>query len=338
MGTYGCMARLKRVSSSDRGWSRRRSGRGFSYIDSEGKRLEASDVKRVRSLVIPPAWEDVWICPAPNGHLQATGVDAAGRRQYLYHPKWRLVRDSAKFERIAEAAGQLPRVRRRLSHDLGLSGMPLERACATAVQLLDVGYFRIGNDAYEDANGSFGLTTLKRGHVRAHDGTLVFDFDGKSGIHHTVVVDDKAALSALEVMRRRRSGGHRLLAFKKAGQWRGLHAEEVNRYLSEIFDADFTSKDFRTWHATVLAAEALALSLEPGDTAASAKRALREAVKVTSDYLGNTPTIARKSYIDPRIIDCYWSGETIKCAAEKRYSSLAMRREALESAVLELLR
>lgn len=332
------MARLKRVSPQMQGWTRRRAGRGFSYRDSDGRKLPADDVARIRSLAIPPAWDDVWICPLPNGHLQAVGTDAAGRRQYLYHPQWRQRRDRTKFRRVAEAAHHLPAVRRRVASDLRTDGMDLRRACATAVRLLDIGYFRIGNDAYTDANGSFGLTTLERQHVRRRGDTIVFSFLGKSGISHTITVDDAEAVAALEEMRSRRiNGSRRLLAHRHDGQWSDLSSSEVNDYLADLFGGTFTAKDFRTWHATVIAAEVLALADEPGDTKASRKRAIKQAVMEVSSYLGNTPTIARSSYIDPRVIDAYENGQTIADAARRAHRKPHARQEALEEAVLTLL-
>lgn len=319
------------------GHTRVRRGKGFSYHDADGARLPDDEVERIKSLAIPPAWKDVWICPVPNGHLQATGTDDAGRRQYLYHPVWRVKRDRSKFDRVLGAGARLPEVRRRISRDLGGDGMPLERATATAVRLLDVGYFRIGNDAYTDAHGSFGLTTLQRSHVRRRGDELVFAFTGKSGIAHTVTVDDAAAIKAIESMRRRRDESDRLLAYKVDDAWRELSSSDVNAYLADLFGGEFTAKDFRTWHATVIAAEVLALSEEPGDTKASRKRAVKQAVQEVAGYLGNTPTVARSSYIDPRVIDAYESGSTIESAARKRYSTANSRQGGLEQAVLELL-
>lgn len=331
------MPRLRRVSASQPGWTRRRSGRGFRYLDTTGNPLPADEVERIRSLVIPPAWLDVWICPVPNGHLQATGVDAAGRRQYLYHPQWRARRDRLKFSRVAEAASRLPDVRRRIGADLNRTGMPLERAAATAVRLLDLGYFRIGNDYYADANGSFGLTTLERHHVRRHGSGLAFRFVGKSGIEHHVLIEDAATIEALQAMRRR-PGGDRLLAFRSEdGAWTDLNSVLVNAYLADLFGGDFTAKDFRTWHATVIAAEALALSDEPGRTAASRKRAERQAIGEVATYLGNTPAIARSSYVDPRVLDAYAGGVTIAAAAARSYRTPEARRAGLERAVLDLV-
>ncbi len=329
------MPRLRRVSSQSPGWSRRRHGKGFRYIDEHGGRLADADVKRIKALVIPPAWRDVWICPAPNGHLQATGVDAAGRRQYLYHPAWRVQRDKLKFDRVETAALKLPTVRRKVSADLALDGMPLERAAATAVRLLDLGYFRIGNDAYADANGSFGLTTLERRHVRRHGEALAFQFVGKSGIEHHILIDDEPVIEALQVMRQRR-GGDRLLAYHQGPDWLDLASGTVNAYLSELFGGDFTAKDFRTWHATVIFAAALAAA-PPTTTKTARAKVVRTAVGEVAGYLGNTPTVAKGSYIDPRLIDLYESGSTIAEAAGRSYRTPAARQHALERAVLDLL-
>jgi DNA topoisomerase IB len=331
------MARLRTVSPSSTGWTRRRAGRGFVYLDAEGRRLDADQVERIRSLAIPPAWTDVWICPHPNGHLQAVGTDDAGRRQYLYHPDWRVKRDRAKFDRILRAAEKLPAARRRVARDLAAEGMPLERAAAAAVRLLDLGYFRIGSDAYTDAHGSFGLTTLERQHVRKRGGKVVFEFVGKSGIEHTVEIDDADVIRALDRMRARRSRSERVLAYRDTKGWVDLDAAAVNAYLSELLGGDLTAKDFRTWHATVIAAAALAASDEPGDTKASRRRAVKAAVEEVSTYLGNTPTIAKNSYIDPRVLDLYESGTTIGEVARRRHRSPTARQVRLEKAVLELL-
>jgi DNA topoisomerase IB len=319
-----------------RGWTRRRAGRGFTYLDSDGRPLPAEDVARIRSLAIPPAWEDVWICPLPQGHIQAVGTDAAGRRQYLYHPDWRAKQDQLKFERVAAAARHLPAARRRVLAHLALQDMPRERATATAVRLLDLGYFRIGSDAYTEDNGSFGLTTLERQHVRRRGGRIVFTFTGKSGIEHTVEIDDEAAMAALDRMRRRRSTSQRLLAYRDGRHWSDLDAAAVNAYLGDLVHGEMTAKDFRTWHATVLAALALATTDEPGDTKASRRRAVKAAVEEVAEYLGNTATIAKNSYIDPRVLDLYESGTTIE-VDPARYRSPDRRQAAVEKAVLGLL-
>ena len=324
------------MSPQMKGWRRRRAGKGFVYLDADGQRLGADDVERIRSLAIPPAWEDVWICPLPQGHIQAVGTDVAGRRQYLYHPVWRLKQDQSKFDRVLAAAAKLPAARRRILADLALEGMPRGRATATAVRLLDLGYFRIGNDAYTQDNGSFGLTTLERQHVRRKGDVIVFTFVGKSGIEHSIEIDDAAAIAALDRMRRRKSASRRLLAYQDARRWADLDSTAVNAYLADLLGGELTAKDFRTWHATVLAAVALASSDEPGDTKASRKRAIKAAVEEVSGYLGNTPTIAKNSYIDPRVLDRYESGSTI-AVDPRRYRTPERRQAAVEKAVLALL-
>ena len=252
------MPRTRRSSPDQPGWTRRRAGKGFVYLDEHGERLCDEDCQRVKDLVIPPAWQDVWICRWPNGHLQAVGTDDAGRRQYLYHPDWRAKRDSEKFTRVLEFGRALSKARERVLTDLGTEGMTLVRASATAVRLLDLGYFRIGNDVYADENGSFGLTTLERRHVRRSGDRLVFEFTGKSGVEHEITIDDPPTVEALESMRRRRGGGDRLLAYKDGRRWAPLDSARVNDYVREATGLEATAKDFRTWHATVLAAAALA--------------------------------------------------------------------------------
>lgn len=331
------MARLRTVSPNSAGWTRRRAGRGFVHLDAEGRRLPEEEVDRIRALAIPPAWEDVWICPHANGHIQAVGVDAAGRRQYLYHPDWRTKRDRMKFDRVAEVARRLPAARASVLEHIALDGMPVERAGATAVRLLDLGYFRIGSDAYADSNGSFGLTTLEKRHVRRRRDRLLFRFTGKSGIEHEIEIDDPLAVDAVETMRRRRGGGDRLLAYKETRLWTPMDATRVNEYLREAVGADITAKDFRTWHATVLAAAALAATDEPGDTKASRRRAVAGAMREVASYLGNTPAIARSSYVDPRVIDLYEDGVTIEAAVRRSYRSPDAKQQAIEKAVCRLL-
>lgn len=332
------MVRLRRTSPEQPGWTRRRAGRGFVYLDEHGARLPEEDVQRVRDLVIPPAWTDVWITPYPNGHLQAVGTDAAGRRQYLYHPDWRSRRDAEKFDRMLEFGKALARARDLVVADMGREGMPLERACAVAVRLLDLGYFRIGNDVYADANGSYGLTTLERRHVRRQQDRLVFAFVGKSGVEHRIEIDDATVIQALDVMRRRRGEDPRLLAYKQGRSWRSVLPELVNAYVRESTGLESTAKDFRTWHATVLAAAALAETSEPGTTKASRKRAVAGAMKEVASFLGNTPTLARSSYVDPRVIDAYEEGRTIERATSRRYDTVDERQAALERATLKLIK
>ena len=329
------MPRLRRTFPDQPGWTRRRAGSGFTYLDEHGNRLDAEQVQRCKDLVIPPAWKDVWITPYANGHLQAVGTDDAGRRQYLYHPHWRASRDAAKFDRILGFGKALSKARERVLTDIGAEGMSQERACAVAVRLLDLGYFRIGNDVYTDTHGSFGLTTLLREHVSRRGSALRFRFVGKSGIEHDIDIDDKAAIEALDVMRRRRGGGDRLLAWKDGRTWRDLSSSDVNDYIRGCFGIYATANDFRTWHATVIAASALAETDEPGKTKASRKRAVSSAMKEVSEFLGNTPTLARTSYVDPRVVEAYERGRTVKVRGS--YDTDDARQAALERAVLKLL-
>lgn len=282
--------------------------------------------------------DDVWISPLPNGHIQVVGIDAAGRRQYLYHPEWRRKRDEAKFDRVLSMAATLPKARVHVLADLqGHDGLPRERVLAAAVRLIDVGYFRIGSDVYADENGSYGLTTLERRHVRKKGDALIFSFVGKSGIYHDIEVDDSAACEVVQQLRRRRGGGDRLLAYKQGSRWSTVAASDVNDYLREVFDAEVTAKDFRTWHATVIAATALADHATAPKTQTARKRAVRAAVVEVSEYLGNTPAIAKNSYIDPRVIDLYESGTTIAHALQRAPKDPQRRQERLEKAVLQLL-
>jgi DNA topoisomerase IB len=332
------MPRLRRTSPDQPGWSRRRAGRGFVYVDQHGSQLSRDDAQRVRDLVIPPAWENVWVTPYANGHLQAVGTDDAGRRQYLYHPDWRTRRDAEKYERMLDFGTALTRARELVVADLGREGMPLERACAAAVRLLDLGYFRIGNDVYADQHGSFGLTTLQRRHVRRRQDRLVFAFVGKSGIEHEIEIDDAMVIEAIEIMRRRRGGDLQLLSYKNGRSWRAILPELVNEYVRDSTGLDATAKDFRTWHATVLAAAALAESPEPGESAASRRRAVSGAMKEVASFLGNTPALARSAYVDPRVIEAYEDGRTIAGTTRRTFDTPDERQAALERATLRLIK
>jgi DNA topoisomerase IB len=331
------MPRTRRSSPDQPGWTRRRAGKGFVYLDEAGNRLPEEDAQRVRDLVIPPAWTDVWVCPWPNGHLQAVGTDDAGRRQYLYHPDWRAKRDAEKFDRMLTFGKAMTRARELVVADLGREGMPLERACAAAVRLLDLGYFRIGNDVYADENGSFGLTTLERRHVRRRQDRLVFAFVGKSGVEHRIEIDDEVVIEAIDVMRRRRGQDLRLLSYKEGRSWRAVLPALVNEYVRSSTGMEATAKDFRTWHATVLAAAALAETPEHGETAASRKRAVSGAMTEVSSFLGNTPTLARSAYVDPRVIEAYEEGRTIAGTTRRTHDTPDARQAALERATLRLL-
>ncbi|MET9954090.1 DNA topoisomerase IB [Streptomyces sp. NPDC006339] len=332
-----------RTSDPERpGWRRIRHGRGFRYVDQEGRPLPAADRERVRALVIPPAWRDVWICPWPNGHLQAVGTDAAGRRQYLYHEEFRARQERAKHAHVREVAAALPRLRQAVGEDLARRGLCRERVLACAARLLDLGFLRVGGDRYQRDNDSYGLTTLRREHVRWARGRVVFDFPGKAGRQITIDVADESALRVLRALLRRRGGGDRLFAYWQGRAWHDLRADELNAYLRDRSGVDMSAKDFRTWHATVLAAVALAVSEQAGrDSVTARRRAVRRAVCEVAEYLGNTPAVCRTSYIAPRVIERYAAGETVAAALDGLGKDVAFGRPAtqgaIERAVLELL-
>jgi DNA topoisomerase I len=334
------MPRVRRSDCSLPGISRRRRGRGFSYIDADGERLADPDLlERIRGLGIPPAWRDVWICADPCGHLQATGIDAAGRKQYLYHEAWRARRDQEKFDDMVRFAHALPALRERVAADLGDGGDPTRgRVLACAVRLLDRGFFRVGSEEYK---GSHGLATLHKAHVTlGDDGEMVFDYPAKSGARRVQGVTDPEAAAVIARLKRRRSGGDGLLAYRERREWRDLRSDDVNEYIKDAAGEGFSAKDFRTWSATVIAALALAVSGPAQGTATSRKRAINRAVKETAYYLGNTPAVCRASYIDPRIFDAYRGGlvldqRLIAEAAEP--GALPNHHPTIERAVLDLL-
>ncbi|MDP9328811.1 MAG: DNA topoisomerase IB, partial [Actinomycetota bacterium] len=264
----------------------------------------------IRSLAVPPAWTDVWICADPSGHLQAAGTDAADRRQYLYHPEWRRRRDRGKFERIETFAAQLPSLRRRVTADLAGADLSRERVLACSVRMLDRGLFRVGTEDYAAKNGSFGLATLRKEHVRIGRDSAAFDFVAKAGIRQLRDVADPQILPVLRALQRRRGGGDELLAWREGSEWRDVRSTDINTYLKEIAGQDFSAKDFRTWHATVLTAVALA-GREPPTSATGARRAVTAAIKEVATQLGNTPAVCRASYIDPRVIDRFSEGTVI---------------------------
>jgi DNA topoisomerase IB len=334
------MGRLRRVSCESDGIARRRRGRGFAYLDARGRRVtDEETLERIRALVIPPAWTDVWICPDPDGHLQAVGTDVAGRRQYLYHPRWRARRDRQKFDRMLEFARALPRVRRVVARDLDEPDLTRDRVLAAAVRLLDRGLFRIGSEEYAETNGSYGLATLERQHVKlGRGGEVVFDYTAKGGIRRVQAVSDPEVHAVVTELKRRRSRDRTLLAYRN-GRWSGLRSTDVNDYLKDAAGEDFTAKDFRTWHATVLAAVAVAVAPEPGSEMAR-KRTIAAAVADVAEHLGNTPAVCRASYIDPRVFDRYAEGATIATALksldEVEAAGPALQRR-IERAVLALL-
>jgi DNA topoisomerase I len=292
---------------------------------------------------VPPAWEDVWICPYPGGHIQATGVDAAGRKQYLYHPRWRELRDLEKFDDMVVFARTLPRLRRRVDAELGRGDdLGFDRVCACAVRLLDRGFFRVGGEEYAVRNTSYGLATMKRRHVRlVRDGVLVFDYPAKSGKRRVQAVIDPASAAVVARLKRRRGGSDELLVYKRGRRWADLRSEDINAWLKEATGKDVSAKDFRTWGATVLAAVALSVSEDAPDTAAGRRRAVKRAIDEVAHYLGNTPAIARASYIDPRVLDRYQDGEVIEprlvAAAADRDDDATAIQGPVERAVLKLI-
>ena len=333
------MPRLRKVSPRDPGWTRRRAGKGFVYLDELGNRLAAEDIQRCKLLVIPPAWEHVWICPAPNGHLQAVGIDDAGRRQYLYHEQWRLQRDRLKYDTVLQIAARLPSARRDVAKDLQLEGMPYERALGTAFRLLDLGFFRIGGEAYAESNNSYGLATIKKEHVSIDNGSVIFNYVAKSGQERYVALADDLVLQAVRELLARRGGGPELLAYKDRRQWHDVNSADINNYIKTHVGEEMSSKDFRTWHGTVIAAVVLAEANESAKTITARKRAVSSAMKEVAGYLGNTPAVARTSYVDPRVIDLFNDGVTISpsLAATDDDLSDGTTHGKIERAVLNLL-
>jgi DNA topoisomerase IB len=297
-------------------------------------------------LAIPPAYTDVWICPWTNGHLQAIGTDEAGRRQYRYHEQWRLDRDREKHDRVIRVAARLPQARRLAAEDLARPGLPRRRVLAVAFRLLDLGLFRVGGESYAEEHGSYGLATLRREHVRVTSDGIRFDYVAKSGRRRQVVVADPAVAEVVRTLKRRRDPGPELLAWRERDEngsrhgpatWRDVVSADVNAYIHEIAGDDMSAKDFRTWHATVLAAAALGATPTPASRTGR-RRAVVAAMREVSEYLGNTPTVARASYVDPRVVDLWEDGVTIAPVLEAAGSSGdEIDRELLETAVIDLL-
>jgi DNA topoisomerase I len=334
--------RLHRVDCTGPGIIRRRHGRGFRYLDADGHAVDDAEIlQRIHELVIPPAWEHVWICEDSGGHIQATGIDAAGRKQYLYHPRWRARRDLQKFDDMVAFARTLPALRKRVDAELTRDELDLDRVCACAVRLLDRGFFRVGSEDYAVRNETYGLATMKKGHVRLRGDVLVFDYPAKHGKRRVQAVIDAAVAEVLGSLKRRRGGGDELLAYKRARRWVDLRSEDINGWLKEATGEDVSAKDFRTWGATVLAAVALAVSGEAAATKTGRQRAIVRATKEVAHYLGNTPAIARGSYIDPRVFDRYREGQVIDyrlvAAAGERNGDATAIQGPVEKAVLDLL-
>ncbi|WP_275170245.1 DNA topoisomerase IB [Bradyrhizobium sp. CSS354] len=307
---------LRYVSDSAPGYTRKRTGTTFSYYDKDGKRItDAAVIRRIKSIGIPPAYESVWICPSSNGHIQATGLDARGRKQYRYHPKWRELRDQNKYEHIILFAAALPALRERVAADMKRDGLPREKVLATIVSLLEKTLIRVGNAEYAEQNKSYGLTTMRRKHVAVGRGVLRFDFTGKSGKQWKLRVEDKRIVAI--VKRCAEIPGHELFKYlDEDGQPRTVDSGDVNAYIKDITGEDFSAKDFRTWAGTVLAALALA-EFKKYDSQAEAKRNVVAAIESVSKQLGNTPAICRKCYVHPEVLNAYMSGDLVKMIEAK---------------------
>ncbi|MGN6187410.1 MAG: DNA topoisomerase IB [Conexibacter sp.] len=336
------MPRTRRVDCSGPGIARLRRGRGFAYVDADGTRIDdEATIDRIRALAIPPAWREVWICRDPHGHIQATGIDAAGRKQYRYHDDWRRRRDQAKFDAMVAFARALPALRRRVAADLAGDGLDEARVLACAVRLLDVGLFRIGGEDYAARNETYGLTTLRKQHVRVERDGLLFDFPAKHGVRRVQRVCDPDVRPVVVALKRRRGGGEELLAWRRAGArggWVDVKAEDVNAYLKEAAGGDFSAKDFRTWHATALCAVALAVRVQDASSRTSRRRLVKAAIDEVATFLGNTPAVARGSYVDPRIVDRFEEGLTVAAALAAEHEEIEQDEPVPEQNVSERVR
>jgi DNA topoisomerase-1 len=333
-------AGLRYVSDERPGISRKAHGGKLVYEDAEGKRVrDEKTLARIRSLAIPPAWTDVWICPSPNGHLQATGRDTKNRKQYRYHPRWREVRDETKYNRMLLFASALPTIRKTTDEHISLAGLPREKVLATVVQLLEKTLIRVGNAEYAKENGSFGLTTMRDRHAKISGGKVRFEFKGKSGIRHEVELKDRRLARVVKSCRD--IPGYELFQYvDDEGERRTIDSGDVNDYLREITGEEFTAKDFRTWAGTVLAAMALS-EFEAFDTETQAKKNVVRAIERVASRLGNTPSVCRKCYVHPEVISCYMDGSLaahLEKKAERMLRDSLADLEPEEAAVAALLR
>jgi DNA topoisomerase IB len=333
---------LRRSIVDGPGFRRIRRGRGFSYVSTSAARrasVDSESLERIEALVIPPAWKNVWICPYPNGHIQAIGTDAAGRRQYLYHERWQAERSEEKYDRALSLAKHLPDWRVQLLADLRGRGLGRDRVLALAQHLIDQGYFRAGGEEYAEENGSFGLATLLRDHVHVHRGSVEFDYPAKSGVRRTVSLEDPLVIKAVRSLLRAETKTPRLLAYRTSEGWCEVHADDLNTRFREVVGEDFSVKDLRTWHGTVLAAEAFAIAREPKSKTAR-RREEAAVMRAVAEELGNTPAVARRSYVDPRVITAYEEGITIAPALRRvrRQRTPPARRETIERATASMIK
>ncbi len=335
------MARLRRSDPTTAGITRLYYNNSFKYVDSNGKTItDSKTLERINSLVIPPAWTHVWICDHDRGHIQAVGIDSRGRKQYLYHPKWRNQQDKKKFDHMVEFGKALPLLRKQCLELMNQNGLSYEKSLASAVFLLDLGLFRIGMEDYAQENNTYGLATLEKSHVKIKNDVAIFDYTAKSNKRRIQSISHPKTVEIIRILKNRRSGGNQLLAYKDKGKWMDVTSFHINSFIKSMTGSNFSAKDFRTWRATNLAAIALGVSSNAVSTTAK-KKAVTRAIKEVSYYLGNTPAIARSSYVDPRIIDKYFQGETIeKTLIEIGYDTdkgIPAVEGAIEEAVLDLL-
>lgn len=332
--------RLRRSVVGGPGLRRVRRGRGFSYHDQDGAVItDESTLTRIRDLVIPPAWTNVWICPYENGHIQAVGTDVAGRRQYLYHVKWQEERSEEKFDRVLEMSKALPDMRARIASDLRRRGLDRDRVLALALQLLDLGYFRAGGEQYAEENNSFGISTLLCEHVTLQKQAVEFDFPAKSGVRRTLLLDDPEVVWSVRALLRRPERTERLLVCRNSTGWIDIHADDLNARFKELVGDEYTVKDLRTWHGTVLAAVSFS-DADPPVNKTVIKRVQSAVMKEVAEELGNTPAVARSSYVDPRIVEGYEKGLTIATAVRRatRVKKPGERQAILENSTARLIR
>ena len=332
-------AGLRYVTDAKPGIARLRRGKAFRYTGPDGKAVkDAETLGRIKSLVIPPAWENVWICPSANGHLQATGRDAKGRKQSRYHPRWRAVRDETKYERMALFGAALPRIREQVQHDLGRAELPREKVLATIVGLMERTFIRVGNEEYAKENDSYGLTTMRNKHVSVSGSTIKFNFKGKSGVQHAINLTDRRL--ARIVKRSQDLPGYELFQYlDKEGNAHSIDSSDVNEYLGGIAQEHFTAKDFRTWAGSVLA-HTMLREFEPFESETQAKKNIVNAIKSVAAQLGNTPSVCRKCYVHPAVIDSYLGGEMMRTLEGKVKDEVAQEHGGLraeEKALMQLL-
>lgn len=331
--------RLRRSVVTGPGYGRVRRGKGFSYVGTDGLPLtDEAALSRIKELVIPPAWKKVWISPHANGHIQAVGTDAAGRRQYQYHQRWQEERAEEKFDRVLGMSKALPQWRINVAEDLRRKGLDRDRVLAIALHLLDRGYFRAGGEQYAEENESYGIATLLCEHVSVRKNAVSFDYPAKSGVRRILEIEDPQVVRSIRSLLRREHDSNRLLVCRTMSGWSDLHAEDLNARFKEMVGSDYSVKDLRTWHGTVLAAEAF-VDADPPVSKKVVKRVESHVFKEVSAGLGNTPAVARASYVDPRVVAGYEQGLTIKASARRaeRTDDPAERQAIVEKATRNLI-